>query len=407
MCAPLLLRLFPSSFPCAAQVVFSMTATLLKFGFVMAIVMLGFAMSFHIIFQDTTFGVTVLDLFKAMLGEVGFFDIFASHRYNSVATGLLVVYLVIVTILLLNLLVAVLSTSHSQVQDRLEQEFNESKGRMIGHYLSIVAEDRLPAPFNLVQLVMTPLFRCFAPEADYCATQKKKEFSPPDGWHQCTRQIHNTQARPLGRVVFWLMLGPVAVTAGAILWIASVGYALYACHEHNKLLRYYGRYQETKEGKEETGREGTTRRYLGYVLVFVWCIVGAPVLLLALWLIALVKVLFPKDLSTAGNDESDAEQEQAPGQQGRTPSVQVERLLKRAPGKEGIEHLSRCLANPMLDEEVRQDETVRITTVEHIKLLRNRIDETTNNELKDLRQQLQTTTNLLNAIVQPVKQVRC
>lgn len=377
-----------------------MTKTLLKFGFVMAIVMLGFAMSFHIIFQDSsTFGGTFLDLFKAMLGEVGYFDMFTDDRYASVATVLLVMYLVIVTILLLNLLVAILSTSHAQVQDRLEQEFNESKGRMIGHYLSVVAEDRLPAPFNLVQLVLTPFFRLGAAEVD-CSTKKSKEFSPPDGWHLCTHRVHRTQARPLGRVVFWLMLGPVAVTGGALLWIGSAWHALYVCHEHNKLLEYYKEYLDTKGG-ESTTNEKKRWIVLEYVLVFLWCTVGAPALLFVAWLTAPMKVLFPENLSTVQDNGSNEGGISARAVKGKT----VESMLRRAPGKVGIEDLSRYLENPMLDNEVRQDETSRTTTVEHIKLRRDRLVATTKDELEDLREELNSRLGNLEIKLQAVLDV--
>lgn len=47
-----------------------MTAELAKFGVVIIVVMLGFAMSFHALFSDAdSFGNICLTLFKAMLGE--------------------------------------------------------------------------------------------------------------------------------------------------------------------------------------------------------------------------------------------------------------------------------------------------------------------------------------------------
>lgn len=86
-----------------------MTTELAKFALVMLVVMIGFAVSFHTIFHDLdTFGETFLAMFKAMLGEVGFFDEFSGGRYDAVATLLLVLYLFMVTVMLLNLLVAVL-----------------------------------------------------------------------------------------------------------------------------------------------------------------------------------------------------------------------------------------------------------------------------------------------------------
>lgn len=50
-----------------------------------------------------------LDVFKAMLGEVGVFqDLYDGSVYEEVATVLLVVYLLVVAVMLLNLLIAVL-----------------------------------------------------------------------------------------------------------------------------------------------------------------------------------------------------------------------------------------------------------------------------------------------------------
>eukprot|EP00752_Nemacystus_decipiens_P018673 g16741.t1 len=97
------------------QVIFRMTATLLQFGAVMLVVMIGFTMALHVLFHDLEdFGDSLLGLFKAMLGDTGIFDEFSGERYDAVATVLLVVYLFIVTIMLLNLLIAILSTSHAQ-----------------------------------------------------------------------------------------------------------------------------------------------------------------------------------------------------------------------------------------------------------------------------------------------------
>lgn len=73
----------------------------------------------------------------------------------SVATALFVVYLITITIVLLNLLVAVLSTSHAKVQGHADQEYEVLKARLIKHYRFVVQNDIVPAPFNLTQ----PLFR--------------------------------------------------------------------------------------------------------------------------------------------------------------------------------------------------------------------------------------------------------
>lgn len=55
---------------------------------------------------------------KAMLGEVDFFDDFEGEELNKckeVATVLFIIYRVVIASMLLNLLVAVLSTSHARI----------------------------------------------------------------------------------------------------------------------------------------------------------------------------------------------------------------------------------------------------------------------------------------------------
>lgn len=58
-----------------------------------------------------------------MIGETEFFDEFAGTEFESIATALLVMYLVILTIMMLNLLVAVLTTAHAKVDENADQEF--------------------------------------------------------------------------------------------------------------------------------------------------------------------------------------------------------------------------------------------------------------------------------------------
>lgn len=63
------------------------------------------------------------NVFKAMLGETDFFDEFSGTQFDTVATVLLATYLVIMTIMMLNLLVAVLSTAHARVDQNADQEY--------------------------------------------------------------------------------------------------------------------------------------------------------------------------------------------------------------------------------------------------------------------------------------------
>lgn len=140
-------------------VIFLVMREMFRFAIVLLLVMVGFTLSFHALLRtDDTFGTTCLNLFKAMLGEVGFFDEISEDRYesryNSVATVLLVVYLIIITIVLLNLLIAVSSTSQTNVQEHADQEYKVLKARLIKHYRNVVQEDLLPTPFNLLQALL-------------------------------------------------------------------------------------------------------------------------------------------------------------------------------------------------------------------------------------------------------------
>lgn len=126
------------------------------------VVMLRFSMSLYSIFSELdTYRDTWLDVFKAILGEVGLFDEFVGRRYEIAATLLLVFYLVVITVMLLNLLIAVLSTMHSKVQESAEREFKVSKARLIQYDRVIVHEPFIPSPFNLVQFVVSLPFKAF------------------------------------------------------------------------------------------------------------------------------------------------------------------------------------------------------------------------------------------------------
>ncbi|CAM9587374.1 unnamed protein product [Ectocarpus fasciculatus] len=59
-------------------------------------------------------------------------------------------------------------------------------------------------------------------------------------------------------------------------------------------------------------------------------------------------------------------------------------MLLKGPGGVGAQKLRDFLDDPMDDKDVRQDEKDRRTTVEHIKLLRNRLENTIKEELRGL-----------------------
>lgn len=66
----------------------------------------------------------------------------------------------------------------------------------------------------------------------------------------------------------------------------------------------------------------------------------------------------------------------------------------------GVGDLQRYLDDPMSDPDVRRDEETRATTVEHIKLLRNRLEATTKGHMMELRSYLVQATEELSRNVE-------
>lgn len=359
--------------------------TLLKFGFVLVVVMIGFAMSFHVLFRDVdTFGETLLDLFKAMLGDVAFFDFFSDDAYERVAIVLLVVYLCIVTIMLLNLLVAILSTSHAQVQDNVGREFKVSKARMIQHYQTVVERRLLPAPFNLLQFVGLPFFFVAGCFFHGCSTEGGCWKTAHSRWIEASKLAREV----VGRVVFCLVLGLLAVVGGMLLWIGSVIYAVHVWHKHYRLYTERGeasfKRAESPGGTESVAKVeqklGGGSIALRWLIIFLWCTGGAPLCLCALWLKSSLSVVFPLMGEENGHPR---------GRSANGAKLTVEFLLKNSPGGVGADKLREFLEDPMDDKDVRQDEKLRRTTVEHLKLLRNRLETTTKTEVEPVVSKLE------------------
>lgn len=166
-----------------------MVAQLSRFSLILLIVMLGFAATFHALYaEDTplvdqtfddcdvndhpiveafgTVGAALLTMFVSMLGEFRM-EIFTSHYENGegrdcggvihqeAGITLMVIYLVITTVMLLNLLIAILSTAHSDVQKNAQKEFQLVRAQVILQSAADVRNDVLPPPFNLLKPIFS------------------------------------------------------------------------------------------------------------------------------------------------------------------------------------------------------------------------------------------------------------
>ncbi|CAN0130078.1 unnamed protein product [Scytosiphon promiscuus] len=419
-------QLLPMQGP-MVQVIFSMAKPLIQFGVVMAVVMIGFAMSFHVLFQESeSFGETFLSLFSAMLGDADF-DTFSGGPHDLVATVLLVAYIVIMAIMLLNLLVAVLSTSHARVQENNEREFKVLQAGIFNYYRKVVKDDTLPAPFNLLQLVVKPCAMFVA------------SFKSLSDHGQTENQVHRKAAEKklkatLGRVIFTLFMGPLAVAAGALLWFTSFPYAMFQLHKcgqgedpgEERKMEAAGKNKEA-----ESAEHVVTPNKGRYIIVLAWCILGAPLCLLFLFVLRLVglfppcvglfrsacatrepssfwfrvmRLLFPNEASRrtrtddGGDPPGDGGSTQGSTDKTKEKLTVEEMLIQAAPAGVGAEDLRRFLDDPMSDTEVRADERERQATVQHVKLLRQRLEKTSKKEVIKLQGMIEVLWGAVEAV---------
>ena len=307
-----------------------MATVLLQFGVILVVVLMGFATSFFALFRDVySFGETLLHLFKTILGDVELFDELediSREQYAVVGYLLLVVFVIAVTIMLLNLLIAILSTAHADVHSNTQKEFKVSTARTVEHYRLAVELDILPAPFNLLQtLVSLP----------FLATRRQQSGS------------YHLVKRSEGQAIFWLAPGPIAIVGGTLLWIVSIPHVI-ALLRNNRVKPSFEYWLPS----------------FCFSLAF---IPGVPVVLAAMWLkepfmwITRIYVFLSKGSSSVID--------QQPGD-----DLDVQGMLKET-GVTASE-LRQYLENPMIDPEVQRDEVDKSTTVEHVKLLRDRLEET-------------------------------
>ena len=277
-----------------------MAMVLVRVALILLVVIMGFAMALFSLLRDAetlnfNFADILLLLFKTLLGDVDAFDDFsdsARNRYSITGNMLLVLYLVVMTIMLLNLLIAVLSTAHAKVEMNADKDLEVAKVRVVEHYRLIVALDIIPAPFNLVQIIFMKLLPVVF-------------VRQPEKRGKICREIGQT----VGKVSFWLVLSPVVVIFGTLLWVASSAYTIFvpAADLVNRvpfastlrdslsggppfkrfLTRFLSLYSLLFPGRESlqsAKRFGKLKAIRLHIGVGGFCALGAPLCLLCLWL---------------------------------------------------------------------------------------------------------------------------
>ncbi|CAM9556480.1 unnamed protein product [Laminaria digitata] len=261
-----------------------------------------------------------------MLGEVSLFDEFAGTPFKAVGTLLLATYLIIMSIMLLNLLVAVLSTSHAKLEGHVL--IRVSRARVYMTYRWVVGDDVLPSPFNLLQLAAVLPCAVF----DLLAHGKS---------HAAVRQ-------GLGRVAFWLVMGPVAIVAGSLLWLASLPKALVVVW------------------RASVARPASIVSRVGNLLLCVaWSTVGVPICLTASWLAQIATVV----QGQTGTLESSSPPTRV--------KVSIDKMLKESTRGLGMAEVRMSLVDPVSSTPYYFNRSAhdRSATVGDVQLLRKRLEE--------------------------------
>lgn len=166
----------------------------------------------------------------------------------------------------------------------------------------------------------------------------------------------------IGRVVFWLVMGTLGVVGGTVVWLLSSVYAP---------IKWHSSYRSAKFGKYSSNRLSSVAIVVRYVVVFLWCIVGAPLYLAAFWLATALEWAGLQPWSWVWNRRM-----QEPHETISKSAKTLHEMLADCRGGLTIVEQQFFLEDPMRDPEVWQDEKSRPTTVEHIKQLRDRVENT-------------------------------
>lgn len=424
-----------------SQVIFSMAAQLLQFAVVLGVIMMGFAMAFYALIRESseafgnTPGETWLGIFYAMLGDVSVFDEAISDDSNPYASWILalfVLFLVITTIMLLNLLVAILTVQHGAVQENVEKEFKVAQARVFEYFDRVVEKDILPAPLNMLQLGVATLW-AFPAFIWAAVTGKLKDNGDTRGMKgngrgegeaielcrpqttsgkraDATYQVRfNEAAQMSGKYTFMIVIRVVAIIGGSFLWVVStpLATAIVYAHVWNELAEQDMSWYAAAKIRVEAAYWA--------ILSALLCIFVAPLYLISsmLWgswsryiyvaksSLRLVGIdaestgasqtraegaeAHEGDTKTYGQtktDESQQKTDESETTRGISPPERkgekndaAERIIRNWLGEHlTVPLLREYLENPMTDPWVRQDEKTRRTTVKHIKLLRDRLE---------------------------------
>jgi len=105
----------------------------LLFMLIYGVFVLGFAQAFYVEFEEAgwkAFGIRIQKCFATMLGEVEF-DEYTGSKHPVLATFLITIYIVVISVMLLNLLIAMMGDTYSKIVDEAQQIWQLEQARIL------------------------------------------------------------------------------------------------------------------------------------------------------------------------------------------------------------------------------------------------------------------------------------
>lgn len=146
--------------------VFAMMSDLASFAIFFCICIFGFCVALFSLFRDNydfkSSGQTALTLFSATLNNYdSSFDSFSiGDKYRTLGVVIQVFYILISSVVLLNLVVARMAATHQKIDERSFQEWQFATGKIVKQFLLFEEKSplcMLPPPLNLLPSLLFPL----------------------------------------------------------------------------------------------------------------------------------------------------------------------------------------------------------------------------------------------------------
>jgi hypothetical protein len=143
--------------------IFAMSRDMVSFLVVFLISILGFGIAFHSLFPDTEAfsgpAATFLTLFNAALGSHEF-EVYTGHKYQNLGIATMALYVTFVMIILLNLIIARMSSTHEKINDKSFEQWSMVMAKNVQDCLLINEKNNplcmLPPPFNAICTAIYP-----------------------------------------------------------------------------------------------------------------------------------------------------------------------------------------------------------------------------------------------------------